>query len=487
MKVNKANQQKMDSFLIHNEVQSRQEILNDKEYSVFPVIMMTVGVHAGSGGPVLYTQQALSEFYQTWNGTPVTLGHPTLEGQPVSANHPEFYQTQVVGTVFNTEFVDNKLKAEIWVENSRMNILHPGLLTSLKNGMKLDVSTGLFDNGPKKTGIFNGEEYQAIAQSIRPDHLALLPGETGACSWADGCGVRANIKEEKGVKSVKRTKVKVTPEEFDTLHQNKAEDVAIFLNEASYDSIVDAVREKVYSMDVQGEKYCYLKSVMPDYAVYRVETRNNSGTSGLMKRSYQITNGVAEWTSDPVLVQEEVTYKEIRNNQTNQTNKMEESMKTMKECCPAKVDEFIKANAKFTDADKEMLLNLTEDGFARIIDISAPTIVEKEVIKEVKVNTTSSFDELLANADPKTRESIQYGQALVVKQRESFVQAIKANKQNSFSDEELSGFDLGMLEKLARLTPTTNYAGNGGAPRTLVNAAPEVEPLPELDGWEEKK
>jgi hypothetical protein len=165
-------------------------------------------------------------------------------------------------------------------------------------------------------------------------------------------------------------------------------------------------------------------------------------------------------------------------------------MKTMRECCPAKVDELIKANAKFEETDKEMLLNMSEDAFARVIDLSAPEVkvVEKIVEKEVKVNAESkTFDELLANADPKLQESIQHGQRLVAQERENLVTRIKTNKANSFSDDELKAFSLDMLGKLAAMVPApVNWAGNGGA-RQVTNSE-SVEPLPELeDAWKDVK
>lgn len=38
--------------------------------------------------------------------------------------------------------------------------------------------------------------FKRIARNLNPDHLALLPGGTGACSWEDGCGVRANERKD---------------------------------------------------------------------------------------------------------------------------------------------------------------------------------------------------------------------------------------------------------------------------------------------------
>jgi len=49
-------------------------------------------------------------------------------------------------------------------------------------------------------GVWNEEEYHSIVRNYRPDHLALLPGAIGACSWEDGCGIRANKDIKKGGK-----------------------------------------------------------------------------------------------------------------------------------------------------------------------------------------------------------------------------------------------------------------------------------------------
>ena len=165
-------------------------------------------------------------------------------------------------------------------------------------------------------------------------------------------------------------------------------------------------------------------------------------------------------------------------------------MKTMRECCPVKVDELIKANTKFQETDKEMLLNMTEDAFARVIDLSSPVIKEviKEVVKEVQINAAPpTFDELLANADPKLQESIQHGQRLVAQERLNLVTRIKTNKANSFSDDELAAFNLDMLGKLAAMIPVpVNWTANAGVRQ--MPAADGPAPLPEMeDTWREQK
>jgi hypothetical protein len=45
--------------------------------------------------------------------------------------------------------------------------------------------------------VFNGVKYEGIARNLRPDHLAILPDDKGACSLEDGCGVNNTSKNWK--------------------------------------------------------------------------------------------------------------------------------------------------------------------------------------------------------------------------------------------------------------------------------------------------
>ena len=52
----------------------------------------------------------------------------------------------------------------------------------------MEVSTGLFTENEEVHGEFRGKPYIAVARNYRPDHLAWLPDQIGACSLAAGCG-----------------------------------------------------------------------------------------------------------------------------------------------------------------------------------------------------------------------------------------------------------------------------------------------------------
>lgn len=174
----------------------RYEMYKGKEQMVVPIIMMTSGVHAGSHGPLLHLGEDLGKFPASWDGIPISIQHPQENGNNVSANQPHIIDKQVVGQVFNTHMDEGKLKAEAWIDQDMIQRISPEALKYIQEGKPLDVSVGVFTEDEYSTGEHNGEHYEGIAKNHRPDHLALLPGGRGACSWTDGCGIRANAAED---------------------------------------------------------------------------------------------------------------------------------------------------------------------------------------------------------------------------------------------------------------------------------------------------
>lgn len=492
--------------IINRVERGRVEELNGDMYTVYPVIMLTEGVHSGSGGATLYTAQELESFAQVWNGVPVTLQHPDLNGVPVSANSPEIHRNQVIGTVFHVQYENGKLRGEIWLKNSSLDSLDPGLKGRLLSGERLEVSTGLFCEDEQSEGTFNNESYVSIARNIRPDHLALLPGSIGACSWEDGCGVRANKTEgEGGGIMIRKKKVTINNDSDDSDDFVKEKEKYFIntenfsINELDYTKIVQLMHSKIDSMDIRGEKVNYLKRVYPSYVVYSIHYMNANEPNKMVKRNYRLVNDGIEWIGDSIQVTEEISYTEINNNTNNAKTNEEEDMadekvlKTMKECCPDKVDELIKNNENFTEEHKESLLGMTEDAFALTINVAkdikvvekVEDIVENEE-KDEKDEKVTSLEDLLANAAPELRESIEFGQRELAKKKEGIMARIKSNKLNTFGDDELKGFDMEFLEKLAGMVPAPkqNYALNAGG---TVPQETEIEPLPKNNTWEEDK
>lgn len=158
-----------------------------REFAVVPVVMIKSGVVMNDS---LIPTEELHPV--TWNGVPVTIGHPEKKGTTVSANSPDIAEDWSVGIIYNTRLENGDLKAEAWLDVERVNELRPELIEELEAGTAMDVSTGYFSDDFEESGEINGRGYSILSRNLNPDHLALLPDVSGACSWEDGCGVRAN-------------------------------------------------------------------------------------------------------------------------------------------------------------------------------------------------------------------------------------------------------------------------------------------------------
>lgn len=167
----------------------RREQFDGRPHVVAPVVMIVEGV-LNDG---LLTEQEFGRFVWSWNGRPVPVLHPMKNGVHVSANQPDIIEKNTIGHIFNASAGDGKLKAELWLDIQKAEKLgHDDLVAGVEEGRVIEVSTGYQCIEKKESGTFNGKPYSHIDTNIMPDHLALLPGEVGACSVADGCGTRAN-------------------------------------------------------------------------------------------------------------------------------------------------------------------------------------------------------------------------------------------------------------------------------------------------------
>ena len=183
---------KADTINLTLNVNSRTETLNGKRHLVVPAVILTEGVH----NRFLYPAEELKRTPEAWNGIPVPVEHPMRGGVPSSVNLPEIIERSI-GRIFNTSFDDGKLKTEIWIDAEKALKRYPEVLDLVQSkNARLEVSTALFMDEDRESGIWKGEIYEAIARNYRPDHLALLPYGRGACSWEDGCGIRANQKRK---------------------------------------------------------------------------------------------------------------------------------------------------------------------------------------------------------------------------------------------------------------------------------------------------
>jgi hypothetical protein len=135
----------------------------------------------------------IAHFVGAWNGIPVTVGHPKQNNGTANVPNPD---VPVIGTLFNCAWdgEENKLTAEYWIDEAKASetIAGQGIVANIRAGKALETSTGYWADEETTSGVFANRAYDLIHRNLRPDHVAILIGEEGACSLKDGCGVNRN-------------------------------------------------------------------------------------------------------------------------------------------------------------------------------------------------------------------------------------------------------------------------------------------------------
>ncbi len=387
----------------------RTESHEEIDYIIVPVVMMVEGVHSGSRGPILYTTSELEQSASAWNGFPVIVNHPTDEnGNYISA--ADTTQEQIVGTIQNSHMDGSKLKADLRIDITSLGNMSQETLGSIRNQSPLDVSIGVFTDDEEVSGEFNNITYNAIAHNLTPDHLALLPGAVGACSFDAGCGIRNQKSEVKVNKS--QTKIKInegverTKLTFKQLHAlllkegcviNELGNSELTRNELGFYEISNAIQNKLDAFDGEN-KYYYLQEAFTDGTfVYMVRNRDDR-TSLLYRRTYQVNeDDQITLLDDAVVVVREVNYKVVAPNLNKfvRTKKVKEIM-TNEKVSSCKVDALIVNKAsKFTEDDREFLSGLDEPMFNKLAPDEEKKLEVNKKVEEVPVVDTK---EVIANA-----------------------------------------------------------------------------------------
>jgi hypothetical protein len=429
----------------------------DKPCYVVPVVMMVEGVHSGSHGPLLHKIDELGKIPASWNGIPVVIDHPEdTEGIPISANDPDVIDSRTVGRVYNTNVDGFKLRAEAWLDEDKLNSIAPEILEDIINNKLIEVSVGVFSEEIEEEGTWNGEEYKAIALNYRPDHLAILTEFVGACSCADGCGIRTN---------------KDNTMEIQVDGTVKGRDLILALNRQgvvprSIGDYADAgFREKMDAMYAalrgleNNESYSYLEEMFDAYVVYSKSSKE--GTK-MYKQDYTYESGKIELVGNPVEVHRKVEY--VTNNLS--TNKKE--VKMSKECAPCikeKVDALIaNSQGRWTENDREFLQTLSEDQLEKM----KPIEVVKEVEKKVEVNKLT----------PQQEADLAFVANMRAERKRTMISEIQANtEQGTWTEEGLNKMDDDTLVRVHKSVQkkethqVVDYSLGAGAP--IINAGEE--------------
>jgi hypothetical protein len=413
----------------------RIETLNDTEYLVVPVVMMVEGVHNGSKGPTFHSAEELEKTINYWEGKPVTLSHPQIDGYFVSASTDKVIEEWGVGFVTNAEMKDKKLTAEVYIDPNRLSEIDPDTLEMVRTGKIVEVSVGVFTEDQEVEGEWNGEKYIKISKNHVPDHLALLPGEVGACSVNDGCGLRVNNEKKKGGKNV----IQINKELLKSVNEQGFK-VHPIVYEESLSARIDKIIRAIYSLDTD-KSYNYVEEVYETSVVY--VKREEGQEAKLFKQFYQINEDqTVSLIGDPIQVIKKVEYLQI--------NKKVDMCKQ----CPEKAKMLVESpNTNFVESDLEWLSELGEDKLDKMIpklnvNKQPPTL--EEAWRVIQANQVSLEDYLKA-LPVNIKSEVEKGLQLFKELRSNMVKNILENtEKDTWKEEELNEMSVEVLQKIEK-------------------------------------
>ena len=439
---------------------TREETLMDRKHLVVPVVALVEMVlqSSTSENPELALAEEFGANPLSWNGRPIVVNHPEIDGEKVSASLPEIVDKEKIGEIYNTTLDDKKLKLEAWIDLERAESLGGTIYETvqrLQEGEEvIEVSTGLFSNLEEKAGRFNEEDYQGIWRNIVPDHLAILSEATGACSIEDGCGApRANVADAScdcnpDSKSL-FAKVKDKWNMFRIAGTGMT-------NEAKRSFLSAAIREKL------GSNWVWLMAVYEDTVVFETD-------DGLFELGYSMSDDSVTFSEEePSAVVAQVDFVPPLTVNNNGSVAMDKAKF---------IDKLIANEAnKFEDKDKEWLGELDEEKLVKFAPLAEaepipgndpaagdePTAPAGDPVADAAPITLEKYIE---DAPAEVGAVLSEGIRLQEEKRSYLIASVIANEKNTFTEDELKAMATPALEGMAKLAGNEDYSGRG-APRT---------------------
>ena len=461
-----------------SDVNVRTEMLEGREHLVAPVVMLTEGVHKGSGGPMMYTKNELRKTAKSWNHKPVVVYHPRENGGFVSACKPSVLTSRKIGVVLNAKYGKEngigRLTAECWIDPARCRAVDDRVLKATINKDTMELSTGLFSTSDGEPGVYNGEEYSGVMRDMNPDHLAILPDEIGACSVADGAGYIRNETKDDNDDSLPRLSQDFTNAYFPILRAAGLDTSQLIFNDLSHDDVRTMLIKLTHK---KWDDMAWVEEVFDDFYVF-------SHKDKLYAQEYVIDN---EDKITLINMRQEVV-RDIRYKTTSGiilSNTEKEPQMTKEE----KVAKIIKLrNNSFAPGDEEVLMALedaTLDKMDKDPEVPAPTDGSPEVPAPVaapisgmptpdpeadpaadadpqdKEPTVATVEEYVNSAPAEIRPAIRGMHANYVADKTKVVTAIMANKANQFTKEQLDAKDLTELSQINALSAVATKSFQG--------------------------
>lgn len=448
----------------------RREVLKKKEYIVAPMVMITEGVHNGSGGPLLYKADDLKRAVPAWNMKPIVVYHPQINGQGVSACDPTILESQQVGHVMNTHWDGTKLRAEAWIDVDSATTIDGRVIEALEGNKLMEVSTGLFTENVAEEGQWGDEAYTAVATNHQPDHLALLPDQIGACSIADGAGLLQLNEAAGDLPGVER----LLARQMDVMRRMVGN---MMSHGNTHAALSRALKER---FKTGKDQHLWIADVYDDFVVYEIE---GDGKATLYRLPYTAgEQGIELSTDTPVEVVRVTEYRtpkgEFVGNEAHPTKEPNMGKEQI-------VDGLIANEAtQWTEDDRETLMGMDEAVLNKM-DFKKKGKkkgVDEEDEEEAVQNAAAKGAAGVAPAPvaleqlpPEVRAVYNHGLAKLNEERDALIKTITENKANKFTPEYLATKEISELQGLAALAGGADTGGEQpqapGAPAMFYGGA----------------
>ena len=185
----------------------RRETYNGRPHLVLPSYTLPANVVMNGG---LYPASEIDAHYQGLEGTLAPLGHPTVDGQFVSAFSPEGINAGHIGAWNrNVKKSGNRVYAEKWVDTTVANQSEGGRellerVAAIERGddvPPIHTSVAVFLDQLESSAEQKAQGIEWVAKINMMDHDAILLHEVGAAQPEQGVGLMVNADQAKTLQS----------------------------------------------------------------------------------------------------------------------------------------------------------------------------------------------------------------------------------------------------------------------------------------------
>lgn len=445
----------------------RYEELEGIRYLVAPMVMLTEGVHAGSGGPLYYPEKELEKTPMLWDHKPIVVYHPTMNGQPISACDPTVLNKQKVGIIMNTTYDSPKLRAEAWLNEERCTEVDERILEGILDNKMMEVSTGVFTDNEKKKGEWEEKEYTAIARNYRADHLALLPDQIGACSIDDGGGLlQINELSHDDLRTVltKAVQTKIGGD-FHLWIADVFQSYFVFEQDGAYYRMdYELEGDSLDTIVVKGDPLEVVRKTVYETIGGTFLTGNsqsllfsNEFARGINVKKSKLVDAIIAnenngWDKDDRSALLELEPDKLKKMMPVANEEEDEEDEELDDDEDEELDE---------DEDEEPKTNKRKTRRKKVADAARKGASDLKnnkgkTSRKKKSSVRSEADEFITNAPDGVREMLQAGMNSFRAERQRLVSTITANEESGFTEKELATMNNDQLKKLAALASAAN-------------------------------